>query len=97
MAEEMMVEEALNNCWADSSNWMWKTKNGEYIAIKDMSYTHINNTIRLLRNQIDGSAHDDWCYDWITAMEKELKRRNDNEISHDIEWCKFQSGDVVYR
>lgn len=90
MAEEIMIEDALNNvftqssenCLTDSSNWMWKTKDGKYIAIRNMSCTHLNNTIRLLRNQIDGSAHDDWCYDWIDAMEKELKRRNDNKILH---------------
>ena len=53
----------------------WKTKGGKLIPIRDMTSTHLRNTIAMLRRQIDGSAHDDFCWDNITAMEREIERR----------------------
>lgn len=53
----------------------WKTKDGKIIRISDMTTTHIINTIKMLRRQIDGSIHDDFVYDYVDAMQKELKRR----------------------
>ena len=53
----------------------WKTKNGKLIMISDMTNTHLINTINMLRRQIDGSAHDDYCWDTINMMENELKKR----------------------
>lgn len=53
----------------------WKMKNGEWIALKDMTDMHLENTIKMLRRQIDGSLHDDFCYDNIISMENELNRR----------------------
>lgn len=56
----------------------WKIKGGKVIAISDMTTTHLKRTIAMLHRQIDGSAHDDFVWDNITAMENELKRRNRN-------------------
>lgn len=53
----------------------WRMGNGQTIAISDMTTRHLNNTIRFLRRQIDGSAHDDFCWDNINAMEQELRKR----------------------
>lgn len=53
----------------------WYTKDGWIIKLSDMSTRHLINTIKMLRRQIDGSAHDDFVFDNIDAMQKELKRR----------------------
>lgn len=71
-------EDAMERRLYISNTTFWKQKNGETIAIKDMTTMHLRNTIRMLKNQIDGSAHDDFCHDYIDAMENELKRRSDN-------------------
>lgn len=55
-------------------NW-WRMKSGKLIRIVDMTDTHLINTINMLRRRIDGSAHDDFCWDNINAMEKELEKR----------------------
>lgn len=54
----------------------WKMKGGKVIALKDMTDTHLTNTINMLRRQIDGSIHDEFVYDNVIAMERELERRN---------------------
>lgn len=56
----------------------WRMKGGKLIAISAMTNTHLQNTINMLRRQIDGSIHDEFVYDNIIAMEEELKRRNNN-------------------
>lgn len=56
----------------------WRMKGGKLIAISDMTSTHLINTINMLRRQIDGSAHDDFVYDNITAMTNELRKRGIN-------------------
>ena len=53
----------------------WKTKDSKWIALTDMTDVHLENTIKMLRRQIDGSLHDDFCYDNIISMENELNRR----------------------
>ena len=54
----------------------WKMKGGKLIAISNMTDLHLQNTINMLRKQIDGSIHDEFVYDNIIAMKNELKRRN---------------------
>lgn len=54
----------------------WKMKGGKLIAISNMTDLHLQNTINMLKRQIDGSIHDEFVYDNIIAMENELKRRN---------------------
>lgn len=56
----------------------WKMKGGRLIAICDMTNEHLINTIKMLRRQIDGSLHDDFCWDNIDAMQKELRKRGIN-------------------
>lgn len=56
----------------------WTTKDGVTMRVSNMTTRHIINVINMLRRQIDGSAHDDFVYDNIDAMQKELKRRNVN-------------------
>jgi hypothetical protein len=53
----------------------WKMKGGQWIALVDMTDTHLQNTINMLKRQLDGSLHDEFVYDNIIAMENELKRR----------------------
>ena len=53
----------------------WKQKDGTIINISDMTDLHLHNTISMLRRQIDGSIHDEFVYDNITAMKRELERR----------------------
>lgn len=54
----------------------WRMKGGKLIALRDMTDTHLQNTINMLNRQIDGSIHDEFVYDNVIAMEQELKRRN---------------------
>lgn len=54
----------------------WKMKGGKSIALRDMTDTHLHNTIKFLKRQIDGSIHDEFVYDNVIAMERELERRN---------------------
>lgn len=60
----------------------WKTKGGRLIAIADMTDIHLQRTIEMLKRQIDGSIHDEFCYDNIIAMERELERRNRKMIQN---------------
>ena len=53
----------------------WKMKGGKLIALRDMTETHLINTINMLNGQIDGSIHDEFVYDNVIAMENELERR----------------------
>lgn len=55
----------------------WRQKNKKLIAISDMTTIHLKRTIKMLYGQIDGSAHDDFCWDNINAMEAELRKRGD--------------------
>lgn len=55
----------------------WKTKDGQWIAISDMTDIHLQNTIKFLERRIDGSINDEFIYDNIIAMKKELERRNE--------------------
>lgn len=53
----------------------WKIKGGKSIRISDMNTSHLKRTIAMLSRQIDGSAHDDFVYDNIEAMQQELRKR----------------------
>ncbi len=41
----------------NSGSIMWKTKDGREIPIKDMSETHLANTINLLARRYDAEEH----------------------------------------
>lgn len=43
----------LNKELEDRCNILWKMKNGKTINIKDMSFTHLQNTINLLEERVD--------------------------------------------
>lgn len=60
----------------------WKQKGGKLIKISDMTDIHLQRTIEMLKRQVDGSAHDDFCWDNISAMEEELERRNKHMIQN---------------
>lgn len=53
----------------------WRMAGNKLIAIRDMTDLHLQNTIKMLKRQIDGSIHDEFVYDNVIAMENELKRR----------------------
>lgn len=58
----------------------WTMKNGQYINVKDMETSHINNCLAMLtRNSLEelaeNGAVDDFTLNWIKVFEKELKRR----------------------
>ena len=53
----------------------WRMAGNRLIAIRDMTDLHLQNTIKMLKRQIDGSIHDEFVYDNVIAMENELKRR----------------------
>jgi hypothetical protein len=54
----------------------WRMKGGQVIALRDMTTTHLQNTIKMLKRQIDGSLHDEFVYDNMISMQKELERRS---------------------
>ena len=60
----------------------WKAKGGKLIALKDMTDIHLQNTIKMLKRQIDGSIHDEFVHDNVIAMERELERRNKQMIQN---------------
>lgn len=58
---------------ADAETGIWATKDGRKIAVKDMTTSHIRNTINFLeeRNAFD------MVLPWICVFKKELKRRGE--------------------
>lgn len=80
MGYDMMVDnfdyETVESDYNTTLPTYWRMKGGKLIRISDMTDTHLKNTIAFLKRQIDGSLHDDFVYDNVTAMENELKRRN---------------------
>ena len=57
----------------DANAGIWTTRDGRDIAVRDMTTSHIRNTIRFLeqRNAFD------MFLPWITVFENELKRRGE--------------------
>jgi hypothetical protein len=77
MYMDIMMESALDEPeYVDQvPKHYWRMGNGQLIAISDMTTRHLNNTIRFLKRQIDGSAHDDFVHDNVETMEQELRKR----------------------
>lgn len=102
IAENATIEESINySCGQQRYGNVryWKMKGGKFIAIRDMTDEHLNNTIKMLKRQIDGSIHDEFVYDNIIAMENELKHRRDScQPQSELECISipFKLGQVVY-
>lgn len=82
-----IVMEQMINYWTNAYTppvW-WRMKNGKSIRISDMTTEHLVNTIKMLRRQIDGSAHDDFIFDNVAEMEKELRKRGYDVIRLKVE------------
>lgn len=60
---------------ANASHGLWKTKDGEYIPIREMETAHIHNCIRMLER--NDSPYKE---PYIKAFEKELAERRKDEI-----------------
>lgn len=50
----------------------WKTKDGRFISVKDMTVTHVTNTINMLKR---AESEDPIVETWIMIFELELKKR----------------------
>lgn len=73
IVEEMEADFAVLEASIEMSaqKGIWTTRDGQRIAVEDMTDSHIRNTIAYLkRNDVY-----DIYLPWITRMQKELKRR----------------------
>lgn len=73
IVEEMEADFAVLEASIEMSarKGIWTTRDGQRIAVEDMTDSHIRNTIAYLeRNDVC-----DIYLPWITRMQRELKRR----------------------
>ena len=75
MAEDYLdafdIEEEHERVWREAERGIWTTKDGNRIAVSDMGYGHIVNTINMLKR----NDYDDMYLPWIERFEAELRRR----------------------
>lgn len=50
----------------------WKTREGKFISVKDMTTTHVTNTLNMLKR---ANSQDPVTESWIIIFELELKKR----------------------
>jgi len=70
LLEDMMIDELIREDIQErmQKNKLWTTADGRSIKIKNMSDSHIENTIQYLHRKGDR-------YGWITILEKEFAKR----------------------
>lgn len=70
----------------DEPDWnYWETKDGEKIAVKDMSESHIKNCIRMLEKEINPEVEFDdelnYPYNaWLNVFRDELEERRNKNV-----------------
>lgn len=67
--------------WDEKDDIYWTQKNGDKILLKDMSTSHINNCINLLKR----SGEDN---DWINTFEKEINFRKRKSLNTKLKKIK---------
>ncbi len=75
---EIQIEHALQyaTVQGQAEKGIWETKDGQKIAVKDMTDSHLRNAINLLKRK---NICDLWL-PWITRMEEELNSRKTTYI-----------------
>ena len=80
-ADHIGDDELLKNQIAkQAAAGIWQTKGGQYLDIKTMSDTHIQNCINMLKN----NDTTDMYIAWIDAFEKELERRANRPLEERV-------------
>lgn len=66
------AREYADSIWWEAQDGIWTTKDGRRIPVRDMTTSHILNTIAYIKRNWDTDIYQPW----IDVFEEELERRN---------------------